>query len=358
MGFCRVRFNNFRNIEPREMKWCPGLNLLTGNNGSGKTNILEGINIISGWGPLERGTKTASLPTWNSGSNEVQLTGQLEGDNGEIIKVKISDRYSIKFEEKQIRAPELRWKVPVLSFLPNDVAIIESSASYRRRLLDMILALLIPPYAVRLNDYRRGIKQKAIILRRGESTDIINRALMPLALWIWKMREECILLLSECINNVDFAASSHVDLFLKRGGAGVLESPEDDYLNAISANEERESVIKIPLVGPHRDDLVINVDNCRAASESLSRGYRRRIAIALILAASDGVYRKLGKEPILLLDEVTAELDPEGKEVLFKSLIKRKAQVFAATAEPYAGVFPGSTYDINAGRVEKINEYQ
>ena len=78
MGFKRVRFNNFRNIEPREMRWSPGLNLLTGENGSGKTNILEGINIISGWGPLDRGTKTLSIPSWNSGSTEVQLTGELE----------------------------------------------------------------------------------------------------------------------------------------------------------------------------------------------------------------------------------------------------------------------------------------
>ena len=119
MGFKRVRFNNFRNIEPREMRWSPGLNLLTGENGSGKTNILEGINIISGWGPLDRGTKTLSIPTWNSGSDDVQLTGELE--SAEIIKVKISRRYAIRIDDKTSSASELRWKIPVLTFLPDDM---------------------------------------------------------------------------------------------------------------------------------------------------------------------------------------------------------------------------------------------
>ena len=162
MGFKRVRFNNFRNIEPREMRWSPGLNLLTGENGSGKTNILEGINIISGWGPLDRGTKTLSIPSWNSGSTEVQLTGELE--SSEIIKVKISRRYAIRIDDKASSASELRWKIPVLTFLPDDMSIVEGSSVFRRRLLDMVLALIIPPYAMRLSEYRRGVWHKALFL--------------------------------------------------------------------------------------------------------------------------------------------------------------------------------------------------
>lgn len=355
MGFSRVRFNNFKNIESREIKWFPGLNLLTGLNGSGKTNILEGISIISGWGPLEKGINTSSLPTWNSGSKEVQLTGQLNNENEEIIKVKISGRFLIKIEDKAISATELRWKIPVLTFLPNDMTILEDSASYRRRLLDMMLALLIPLYAVRLNSYRRGIRQKAILLRRGTPTDMVNRALLPLAVWIWKMREDCTSLLSDCIKNINDLLPSPIEISLKRGGAGTMENPEEDYLYALSINRDRESVLKFPIVGPHRDDLIISSDG-KPASSSLSRGLRRRVAIALILAAADGVRRKLGKDPVLLLDEITAELDTEGRKLLFDALNERKAQVFAATAEPFTGWFKGNVYKVESGRVEKINE--
>lgn len=355
MGYSRVRFNNFRNIEPREIKWSPGLNLLTGPNGSGKTNILEGINIVSGWGPLERGTRSSSLPTWNSGSSEVQLTGQLDDENGEIIKVKISSRYAIKIEDRPITASELRWKIPVLSFLPNDMSIIEGPASFRRRLMDMVLALLVPVYASRLNDYRRGIKQKTAILRNGGRTDLIDRALAPLASWIWKMREEVLVMISESLDNMCGLLPFRTEISLSRGGAGSLPVPEDDFSYSLRINKTRETVLKIPAVGPHRDDMIIR-SNGTPAALSLSRGFRRRVAIALILAASEGVRRKLGKDPVLLLDEITAELDHHGRHLLFCALTDRKAQVFASTAEPFAGNFPGKVYGVESGRVEIIDE--
>ena len=355
MGYSRIRFNNFRNIEPREIKWFPGLNLLTGTNGSGKTNLLEGINIVSGWGPLERGTRSSSLPTWDSGSSEVQLTGQIDDENGEIIKVKISSRYTIKIEDRTITAADLRWKIPVLSFLPNDMSIIEGSASFRRRLMDMILALIVPIYATRLNDYRRGIKQKTVILRKGGRTDLIDRALAPLATWIWKMREEALVMISESLNDTCALLPYPTEISLLRGGAGSLSVPEEDFSYALKINKIKEDAMRVPLVGPHRDDMLIRANGAPAAI-SLSRGFRRRVAIALILAASEGVRRKLGRDPVLLLDEITAELDSEGRDMLFCALLERKAQVFASTAEPFVETFPGRIYGVDSGSVEIINE--
>ncbi|MDO5562147.1 MAG: DNA replication and repair protein RecF [Synergistaceae bacterium] len=352
MGFQSVRFGNFRNLESREMSWSPGLNLLTGVNGSGKTNILEGINIISGWGPLERGTKTVSLPTWKSGSADVWLTGKLDTEYAEIIKVKVSGRFIIKIDEKTISATDLRWKVPVLTFLPNDMAILEDSASYRRRLLDMLLALLVPPYAMRLHDYRRGVRQKAFLLKNVSPTDIIDRVLLPLAAWIWKMREEAVQLLSECLNGSGLLPAK-VSLSLKRGGAGCFYDYNDDYRRSVSMNRERELAVKMPMVGPHRDDMLIMCEE-KLAAEALSRGFRRRVAIALMLAAADGVKRKLGRDPVLLLDEVTAELDAEGREMLFRSLLERETQVFAATAEENGNIFPGAVYKVSEGSVTQV----
>ena len=353
MGFSRVRFNNFRNIEPREIKWSPGLNLLTGKNGTGKTNILEGINIISGWGPLERGTKSASLPTWNSGSDEVRLTGQLDGEAGEIIKVKIAGRCAMKLDDMPVSATELRWKVPVLTFLPNDMAILEGSASFRRRLLDMILALIVPPYAARLHDYRRGVRQKSALLRRGQPAVAVDRALLPLAAWIWKMREEAVELLSNCFNEVSDLLPASLTLTLKRGGAGLSDAAEADFLASLAQRGEQERVMKTPLVGPHRDDILIEAGG-RVAAQTQSRGFRRRTAIAMILAASCSVRRKLGKDPVMLLDEVTAELDSEGKRMLFEALLSRKTQVFAATAEQFADRPPCAVYEVERGRIEQI----
>ncbi len=353
MGFKRVRFNNFRNIEPREMRWSPGLNLLTGENGSGKTNILEGINIISGWGPLDRGTKTLSIPTWNSGSDDVQLTGELE--SAEIIKVKISRRYAIRIDDKASSASELRWKIPVLTFLPDDMSIVEGSSVFRRRLLDMVLALIIPSYAARLSEYRRGVRQKALFLKRGMPSMIADRALLPLASWIWRMREEGVALLADSLGGFEQLAPFGIGLSLKRGGAGFEQDCADDYAKALVVNGERERAMRFPVVGPHRDDIIITSQS-RPASSALSRGLRRRTAMALMLAASESVRRKLGREPVLLLDEVAAELDPAGKERLFSTLHERGGQIFAATAEPVSPSVPCAVYKVCSGKIDKIEE--
>ena len=335
------------------MRWSPGLNLLTGANGSGKTNILEGINIISGWGPLDRGAKAASIPTWNSGSSEVQLTGEL--DNLEIIKVKISRRYTIRIDDKSSTATDLRWKIPVLTFLPDDMSIVEGSSVFRRRLLDMMLALILPSYALRLSEYRRGVRQKGIFLKRGMPAMIADRALLPLASWIWRMREEGVALLSESMSSFEQLAPFGISLSLKRGGAGFEKNCEEDYAKAIVVNGERERAVRFPIVGPHRDDIIITSQD-RPASRALSRGLRRRTAMALMLAASESVRRKLGREPVLLLDEVAAELDPAGKEMLFSTLYSRGGQIFAASAEPLSPSVPCSVYKVDSGKIEKIEK--
>ena len=335
------------------MRWSPGLNLLTGKNGAGKTNILEGISIISGWGPFESGAKRTQLAKWESGSTEVQFTCELSG--GEIIKVKSAKRMTLRVDEKAATASELRRLVPALAFLPDDMALIEGSSASRRHLLDMLLAIIVPSYALRLSEYRRGIRQKALFLKRGMPSMIVDRALLPLAAWIWKMRAEGVKLLYDCICGISDLTPAHIELSLKRGGAGLCPDFEDDYAKSVMAMRERECALRFPVVGPHRDDMLITCEGM-AASERFSRGLRRRTAIALMLAACDAVKRKTGTAPVLLLDEVASELDDEGRSLLFDSLLARGTQVFAATAEPIKRNFPGAVYEIAEGAVSECEK--
>lgn len=332
MEFSRVRFTDFKNIMPRDISFAPGLNLLYGRNGAGKTNILEGINLLFGWGPLP-GTKRSSLLSWKSraeGKNEITLTGLLS--TGEAAEAKISHRTTLRLDNKAIRASDLRTRVPVMTFLPDDVMLIEGASAYRRRILDMTLALLLPVYALRLSEYRHGIRQKAALLKRGMASAAADRSLLPAAVWIWKMREQAVALFAECLSESREILPGAIELSLKRGGAGNVPDAEEDYIKSLMLHREREAALKFPLVGPHRDDIIITCGNM-PASEFFSRGLRRRCAIALMLAAASAVKRKLGSAPILLFDEVTSDLDSEGKEILFSILEARRCQVIAATAE-------------------------
>ena len=353
MGFKRVKFQNFRNIKTQEIKMSGGLNLLTGQNGSGKTNILEGLNILSGWGPLEGRTRIQELATRESGKSEVLFTGQKDNEFGDIIQVRAENRFSIRYNDKNFSATELRFKMPVLCFLPNDIQLVEGNPSRRRRLLNMLLAQIIPSYSLKLYEYNRALKQKAALLKKGEKTQIINRVLSPLAAWIWRMRREAVGLLSLEMEKLENLVPKETELFFSRGGGNCFEEEQEDFENALLKAEEKEKICKVPLVGPHRDDILIK-NKQKNAAEILSRGYRRRLAIALMLSTGDGILRKTGNVPTLLLDEVTAELDAEGREILFGTLQERKAQVFAATAEPFAEYFAGSIYKVEKGYVELI----
>ena len=184
---------------------------------------------------------------------------------------------------------------------------------------------------------------------------IADRALLPLASWIWRMREEGVALLADSLGGFEQLAPFGIDLSLKRGGAGFERDCADDYAKALVVNGERERAMRFPVVGPHRDDIIITSQS-RPASSALSRGLRRRTAMALMLAASESVRRKLGREPVLLLDEVAAELDPAGKEQLFSTLHARGGQIFAATAEPISPAVPCAVYRISSGKIDKIEE--
>lgn len=354
MGFRRVKYINFRNIEPQEVQLSGGLNLLTGLNSSGKTNFLEGISLLSGWGPFEGGTKTKDLAARESREKNIILTGQKDDEYGEIIQVCLGERNSIRYNDKPLSSTELRFRMPVLCFMPDDTQLVEGPAARRRRLLDLLLALLIPAYAKRHSEYKRAVRQKAVLLKKGENTEIVEKVMEPLAQWIWKMRKEAVILLSEEMERLSGLAAEGTTLSFAKGGI-KSENEEIFFFESLATLREKEQRYRIPLVGPQRDDIIIESNNLPAA-EALSRGYRRRTAIALMLAASEGVFRKTGKRPTLLLDEVTAELDAGGREIMFGTLLDRKEQVIAATAEPFTENFRGAVYRVDKGKVEKISE--
>ena len=94
------------------------------------------------------------------------------------------------------------------------MSIVEGSSVFRRRLLDMVLALIIPSYAARLSEYRRGVRQKALFLKRGMPSMIADRALLPLASWIWRMREEGVALLADSLGGFEQLAPFGIGLSL------------------------------------------------------------------------------------------------------------------------------------------------
>ncbi|MDR0616682.1 MAG: DNA replication and repair protein RecF [Synergistaceae bacterium] len=340
MYFSDTYFHNFRNLRQGRVSWSSGFNLISGPNGAGKTNFIEGLNLISGWGPIESATKISSVPAWGKGSEpKASLWARVQGEESMDLFASISVKCSLKCGEKAIGASAMRAKIPVLTFLSDGMSLIRGSASARRALLDRIGAIISPSYAMRLHDYRKALRQKTVLLRRGRETMAADRVLVQLGSWLWAAREEILKLLSSALESYAELTPCPMELLFTRGGGGTAEGPSEDFKGSLAVKKNRERDLRTPLVGPQRDDVRILCGGINAVL-FLSRGQSRRAASALILAASAVVERRIGRKPILIFDELTSELDEEGRNSLVEALLKTDCQVFGASADSldYKGV--------------------
>jgi DNA replication and repair protein RecF len=335
MYFSETYFHNFRNICGERREWAPGLNLIVGPNGSGKTNFLEGLNLISGWGPLEKNTKIANIIRWNDGENEkppASLWGRTQGEELMEVFASLRVRCQLKCCDKPMGASDMRTRVPVLSFLPGHMSILKGGASYRRRLLDITGVLVSVSYARVLSDYRVMLRQKTALLRHRRDTRGADRLLVSLGSWLWAAREEIVKMIASASANFSDLLPRPMDFFFARGGGGTDERPSDDFRKSLAREADRERASGIPLVGPQRDDVKFTCGGMDAAIV-LSRGQARRAVSVLIMASAFAVERRLARKPVLIFDEITSELDEEGRTQEIESLIGTGYQVFATTAD-------------------------
>jgi DNA replication and repair protein RecF len=340
MRFSGTYFHNFRNLCCERREWPVGLNLITGPNGAGKTNFLEGLNLVSGWGPLEKNTGISNMISWGSSSSPASLWGGVEGEETVEISASIKSRCQLRRGGRAIVASDMRRIVPLLSFMPGHMSIVKGGSSYRRRLLDMTGVLISEPYARALRDYRIILRQKSAILRKRCDARGADRIMSSLASWLWRAREEIVKMLASAAKNFSDLMPRPMDFFFSRGGGGMDENPADDFKRSLARSSERERACCTPLVGPHRDDVRFICEGIDA-SAALSRGQSRRAVSVLILASATVVERKLSRKPILLFDEITSELDEQGRIKEMESLVRTGYQIFAATtdAHDYDGVY-------------------
>lgn len=348
MRIAKTRFRNFRNLENALVDWSPGLNLLHGDNGSGKTNVLEALHILTGWGAFS-GSGCGEAVKWNS-EGGASLAAQAEGERSALLEVSIATRASLRLDGRVCRWGDLRNCVQSLAFLSPDMALIEGSPAVRRRFLDVLCALMFPLYAWKLSEYRKITRHRRHLLRLGHSTHVTQETMAALAAWLWECRLEVTEALSGNMKKWEDLQPRRIDLKLKRGGAGRADDLLEDFRISCALCEERERACGVPLVGPHRDDLEIFCGG-RRAPEILSRGQRRRAALTLIMAAAASVEYRYRASPVLLFDEVTSELDASGREVLMDCLTRSGWQVFAATAESVPPKFEGAAWRVSAGTI-------
>ena len=352
MEFIETAWKGFRNLKPRRQKWCSGLNVLLGPNGSGKTNMLESMSVLCGWGAFAK-NKTSSMVAWDAEENKAFLSAQTSGERDLEVSASISTRTTLRAANDRTTYSTLRSLLPSLSFLPRDIDLLDGSPSVRRMFLDKLCALCSPLYARRLAEYKQLVRHRTAFLRQGRSPQVTVLPMVQLGGWIWANRRRVVDLLAETLLAEHELSPFSVSITLRRQGFVGFQDEKnttEEMAAILNASLERERHAAFPVVGPHRDDLLVSCLG-RPASTALSRGQKRRVVMAMILAAGRLIEARMRLKPILLLDDIAAELDAGGRKMLATALEATGWQIFVTGTEDHFQTSGSTLWHIQNGKI-------
>lgn len=329
----------WRNYHAATVELCPGVQLLTGANGQGKTNLLEAIHYLA-TGRSHRVADQRSLihTDFSDALIEAELA---EGRQRHRIEMRLSRerRNQTRIDgTEQERLHDALGYVRAVLFAPEDVVLVRGDPSDRRRFLDDLLAQRRPAYRAVRQDYERALRQRNALLRDArrhgrhdrETLTAWSEELIRLGARLVAARLKACAALRPPVTTyykeltLQASPSSRLDISLERS-TGHSDSVDADcepdipllerqLRTAVSSRIHEECERGISLIGPHRDDLRIDLDGLPAKTHA-SQGEAWSIALAMRLASRQ-LLATHGGEPITLLDDVFAQLDEDRRQRL------------------------------------------
>jgi DNA replication and repair protein RecF len=333
-----------RNLRPLQLEPRERFNVFSGDNGQGKTNLLEAIFVIAALRSF-RTSKLADMIAF--GAERARLGARVRKDDlVRVYEVEVAPgTRKVMLDGKAVR-PLARYfgGFNVVVFTPEDLALPRGSPGDRRRFLDRGVFNLRPDYLATAQDYERVLRTRNTVLRQAGDGAIDRRRLEDLlAVYdpqLARLGAQVIAARQAFVSVVQdelaaaFAAITRTERQATvRYALRAAAASEDALLAALRAARAKDLATSATQVGPHRDDLAFELDG-REAGAYASQGQLRAIMLAWKTAELAVLARAHGDSPILLLDDVSSELDPQRNEYLFEHLAGLAGQCFITTTHP------------------------
>ncbi len=368
MHLTRLQLSNFRSWAELELELDPGITLISGHNAAGKSNLVEAIYMLASLRSTRAQTE-GELIRWDADQPQVMRVAGTALANDEAVQVEVAlaarsgsapsgagaarRRSGAPLTSKRIRvngvarrASDALGAIRAVQFTTLDLDLLTGSASVRRRYLDVAVGQLQRAHAANLSRYQRALTQRNALLKRiadgraaASELEQWDELLESSAAPIWQARSEAAQSLSK------LAAARHLDLRAPDDPAEVLGltyTPADS--ETLRESRARDLARGSTSVGPHRDELLIDLDG-RPAANFASRAQQRVAALSMRLAEADYLAEQSSDSPILLLDDVFSELDPPRRSRTADA-VSAVEQVILTTADPH--VIPFSPPDLAA----------
>ncbi|MEE8404826.1 MAG: DNA replication/repair protein RecF [candidate division Zixibacteria bacterium] len=358
-----LKLTSFRNFETLELTPAAGINVLHGKNGSGKSNLLEAIFVLC-LGRSQRGNKDSDLIKNEQQSYRVEGTMH-DGDRSIELAVAVmrGGRKQITINGVKSKAAELYEKFSVVAAGPEDSEILAGPPSVRRLFLDLYISQQSAKYLENITKYSRILSQKNAALKENIEFDSFNYLLAETGAKITMARQLFLETLnkSACSLYLKFSDNGNLDIKYKPSALEEIEIEVDEsrikeqFEARLKEVKEREMILKTSVVGPHRDEIEFDINSFPARTHG-SQGEWRSAAIALKLSVYQLLKEKRGFSPILLLDEIFAELDEDRSAAVIDSF-NDLGQLFLTTAlEPPARLAEKAlNLNIDNGQVEIVS---
>jgi len=341
----KLTLTNFRNYAALSIDLGPGAVVFSGDNGAGKTNLLEAISLLT----PGRGLRRAPYGdvAREGGDGGFALHARLDGPQGEVeIGTGVSGGDAAGEGGRRVRingAPArsaedmLEW-LRVVWLTPAMDGLFTGPAGDRRRFLDRLVLAIDPGHGQRALDYEKAMRGRNRLLAEGSRDgawfDAIEIQMAETGVAIAAARAELVRLLAAMINKLpDAGPFPQADISLSgelegEVGASPAVDVEERFRLALAAGRDRDRAVGRTLDGPHRSDLVVRHRPKAMPAELCSTGEQKALLVGIVLSHARLTGEMSGMTPILLLDEIAAHLDSGRRAALFSILEELNCQAF------------------------------